>query len=304
MDGVFQLANIAGPAVQRQRLARLGRERPHRYAIGVGVFLGEELRELDHVGGPLAERRQLQVDDVEAEQQVLAEGAGARRFHEIAVGGGDDADIDRHRAGAADAVDDALLDGAKKLRLEPNVHFRDFVEQQRTAGRLLELADAAGDGAGEGALLVAEQFRLQKVLRDRRAVDADERLFRTVGTGVDVTRQHLLAGAGFAGDQHRGVGGGDLRRELDHLRGGVVAVDQVAGIVGDGGEHRRDQLRIGRQRDVFLRAGMDRLDRGARIVLDTAGHDGDVNVFELELGDEVADIDNDIDHQQIRAPGA
>ena len=102
--------------------------------------------------------------------------------------------------------------------------------------------------------------------------------------GVDVARQHLLAGAGFAGDQHRGVGGGDLLRELDHLRHRLVAIDQFAGVVGDGGEHGRDQLRIGRQRDVFLGAGVDRGDRGAGVVLDAAGDDRHVDVLELELG--------------------
>ena len=73
---------------------------------------------------------------------------------------------------AADAVDHALLDRAQQLGLQPHVHLGDFVEQQRAAGRLLELADAARHRAGEGALLVAEQLGFQQVLRDRRAVDA------------------------------------------------------------------------------------------------------------------------------------
>ncbi len=119
------------------------------------------LRELEHVGRPLAQRRDLQVHDVEAEQQVLAEGAFAHRLDQIAVRGRDDADVDRHRLGAADAVDHALLDGAQELGLQPHVHLGDFVEQQRAAGRLLELADAARDRAGEGALLVAEQLGLR-----------------------------------------------------------------------------------------------------------------------------------------------
>ena len=123
----------------------------------------------------------------------------------------------------------------------------------------------------------------EQVLRDRRAVDADERLLGAVGAGVDVARQHLLAGAGFAGDQHRGVGGGDLLRELHHLRHRLVAPDEFAGVVGDGGEHGRDQLGIGRQRDVFLGAGVDRGDRGAGVVLDAAGDDRHMDVLELEL---------------------
>jgi hypothetical protein len=63
---------------------------------------------------------------------------------------------------AADAVDLALLDGAEQLGLQPHVHLADLVEQQRAAVRLLELADAPGQRAGEGALLVPEQLALQR----------------------------------------------------------------------------------------------------------------------------------------------
>ena len=83
--------------------------------------------------------------------------------------------------------------------------------------------------------------------------------------------EHLLAGAGLAGDHDRGVGARDLLRQLDHPAHRLVAPDQVARVVGDRAEHGRDQFRIGRQRDVFLGAGVDRGDRGAGIVGDAAG---------------------------------
>ena len=178
------------------------------------------LRELADVGRTLAQRRDLQVHDVEAEQQVLAECALAHRFGKVAVRSRNDADVDRNRASAADAVDDPLLDGAQQLRLQPHIHLGDFVEQQRAAVRLLEFADAAGDRAGEGAFLVAEQLGFQQVLRDRGAVDGDEGLLRAVGAAVNVARQHLLAGPAFAGDEHGGVGTRDLLGELDHFRHG------------------------------------------------------------------------------------
>ena len=84
----------------------------------------------------------------------------------------------------------------------------------------------------------------------------------------------------------------------------LVAIDEVAGIVGDGGEHRGDQFRIGRQRDVFLGAGVDRGDRGAGVVGDAAGHDRHVDVLGLEPHHQVADIEIDIDQQQVGALAA
>ena len=227
---------------------------------------------------------------------ALAHGLG-----EVAVGGGDDADIDRHRLAAADAVDQPLLDRAQQFRLQAHVHFGDFVEQQRAAIGLLEFADAASERAGEGALLVAEQLGLQEVIRDRRAIDGNERLPGAGRAGVQVARQHFLAGAALAGDQHGGVGAGDLLGELDDARHRLVAIDHLAPVVGDGREHGRDQVGVGRQRDVFLGAGMDGVDRGTRVVGDAAGHDRDMDALGVEPVHQVADIEGDVDHQQVGA---
>src|SRR6185312_16751986 len=158
-------------------------------------FLGEMLCERGDVLRPLAQCGDAQIDDVEPEVEVLAEIALARLLLEVAVGGGDEADIDLDRLAAADPVDLALLDGAQQLRLEAGVHLAHLVEQQRPAIRLLELADAPRDGAGEGAFLMAEELRFQKIFRDRRAVDRDEALLGAAALAVDEAGDDLLAGA-------------------------------------------------------------------------------------------------------------
>ena len=66
--------------------------------------------------------------------------------------------------------------------------------------------DAAGIGAGEGALLVAEQFGFDEVARDRRHVDGDEGAGAPLAVIVQRARHQFLAGAGFAGDHHRQIG--------------------------------------------------------------------------------------------------
>ena len=121
---------------------------------------------------------------------------------------------------------------------------------------------------------------------------------------MDITRQHFLAGAGFAGDHHGGVGARDLLRQLDDLAHGFVAIDQVARVIGDGGEHGGDQFGIGRQRDVFLGAGVDRGDRGAGVVGDAAGHDRHVDVLGFQPHHQVADVEGDVDQQQVGALAA
>jgi hypothetical protein len=53
-------------------------------------------------------------------------------------------------------------------------------------------------------------------------------------------------------------------------------------LVGDGGEHGGDQFGIRRQRQIFLGAGADRVDRGARVGADAAGDDRSADAFGLE----------------------
>jgi hypothetical protein len=53
-------------------------------------------------------------------------------------------------------------------------------------------------GAGEGALLVAEQFALDQIARDRRHVDGHERPVAALAVIVQRARHQFLAGAGLA----------------------------------------------------------------------------------------------------------
>src|SRR5258708_1455728 len=64
------------------------------------------------------------------------------------------------------------------------------------------------------------------------------------------------------------------------------------------------RCRIRRQRDVFLGAGVDRRDRGAGVIGDAAGDDRYVNVFGLQPHYQIADVEGDIDQQQIGALAA
>ena len=118
---------------------------------------------------------QVDVDDVEPVVEVLAEAAGADLLLEHAVGRGDDADVDLLGLAVADAEDDALLQRAQELHLEVQRQLADLVEEERAAVGDLELARARRDGAGEGALHVAEELTLDEVLGDGAAVDDDER---------------------------------------------------------------------------------------------------------------------------------
>ena len=79
---------------------------------------------------------------VEAEEEILAEAPLLDRRVEVAVGGGDDAHVERHLVVAADGPDAALLERAQQLRLERERQVADLVEEERAAVRLDEQARA------------------------------------------------------------------------------------------------------------------------------------------------------------------
>ena len=119
--------------------------------------------------------------------------------------------IDAHRPLRADRVDLAFLQRAQQLDLQIERQFADFVEKQRAAIGLEEFSDVLFGGAGEGALLVAEQNRLDEIGRQRAAIDRDEGLAAAIRGALNGARDDLLADAGFALDQHRN---GRMRRAL------------------------------------------------------------------------------------------
>ena len=151
------------------------RHRHRPKAEAVGGALGEVLGERADVARPIAQRRDDDRKHRQAVVEILAERLRLDHRRQIAVRGRDDPDLDVHRPLAADPDDLAVLDHAQQPDLGGERQLADFVEEQRAAVRLLEPALAARGRAGEGALLVPEQLRVDQLRRNRAAVHAAER---------------------------------------------------------------------------------------------------------------------------------
>ena len=190
---------------------------------------------------------------------------------------------------------------AQQLRLQADIHLADFVEQQRPAIRRLEFADTACDGAGERTLLVAEQLGLQQVVRDRRTVQRDERARRAARATMDVARQHLLAGARFTHDQHRGIGGRDLFGAAHGFLHGGVAHDHRVGLAGGGFQDGGDQIGIGRQRQELARALANGACCRLRVVAGAAGDNRHRDAFGGERAHHRAHVVRQIAQHEVDA---
>src|SRR5579862_3533102 len=104
----------------------------------------------------LSKCRHVEWNDVQAVEKILAEGSPSDFVLELLVGRRDDAYVYCRRLIRAHGFDALLLQYAKHLRLRPQAHVTDFVEEQRASIGLLEFADLPFAGSREAALDVAK----------------------------------------------------------------------------------------------------------------------------------------------------
>ena len=181
--------------------------------------------------GPIAQRRELNRETAQSIVQVGAELAFLDHLFQVAIRGRDHAHVGGDRVIAADAFELLRLQYAQHLALNERRHIADFVQEQRAARALLELADAALIGAGERAFLVAEQFAFQQRIGNRGAIDREELTRNARAMLIQCTGDQLFAGAALAANQHGHIlrrNAADSLVHLLHLR--AVADERVAAI--------------------------------------------------------------------------
>ena len=204
VDGVLQLAHVAGPVVGVE--GGDGGVVEAAQALFIIGALQEALGQRRNLFAPLPQRRHVQRQRVDAVKQVEAKRALGAHVRQVAVRGEDDADVERNLfLESAEARDLAGLEHAQQQRLRLGRQLADLVEKHRAAVGRLEDALLVFVGAGERALHVSEQGALQEVAVEGAAVHRDDGLGRARRAAVHQLRDHLFARAGLAGDQD-GVG--------------------------------------------------------------------------------------------------
>jgi hypothetical protein len=226
----------------------------------------------------LTQRRNLDADDVQTVQQILAEMTRLHAAFQVLMGGRNDPYIHLHRCLAAHPVELALGEHAQQPRLQRRGHVADFIEEQRAAVRLFEAAAPQRIGAGECAFFVAEQLGLQEVGGERRRVERDECLAGARAVSMQRVRHQFLSRAGFTGDEH---GHARARQPADgakHLLHGCRLAQQfrdAAPCGVDVGGHRRLLRRAPHQIDRFVDV------KGFRQILERTslvGRDGGIQI--------------------------
>ena len=155
-DGVFEFADVAGPAVERHEAQSGGGDIADFLPVFVGETAGKMPGQQRDVIRALAERRHENLDDVQTVKQILAEGAGRDALFEVAIAGGHHADIHGDGFFAADPLEGAGFEDAEELGLDGQVDIRDLVEKEGPAVGAFEAADALHGRPGKRAFFMAK----------------------------------------------------------------------------------------------------------------------------------------------------
>ena len=179
---------------------------------------------------PLPQGIHRQGQHVDAVIQILPKQLVLHHLLQIPIGGIDEADIHMLQPRGANGAVGVALQHVQELGLHGQRHLADLVQKQGAAlgcGQQPLLAPA--HLAGEGALGVAEKLRLQQVFRYGAAVHRHEGAVAATAVGVDVVGHHVLAGAGFSGDENGHVVGGGAPRRFQTLAHPLAHGDDALG---------------------------------------------------------------------------
>src|SRR5437764_5177126 len=227
LEHVLELADVARPRVSGEGGQRVVLDPLDVLLQASVVLLPEMLHQQRNVVPPLAQRRQVDGDDVQPIVEVLAEPSRRDLPSQVPRGGCDQAHHDARRLHSSHPLELALLDGAEQLDLHLDGDLADLIEEEGAAVGELEAAGFALDRSGEGALLETEQLGLDQLAGNGGAVDLDERAVAAVGLLVQRGSDQLFSGAALALDQDRGGRIGDLEDDLLQLEHPLSLADDL-----------------------------------------------------------------------------
>jgi len=142
------LADVAGPVGVHEELQRFRRDAAERAVVGRRELGDEAAHQQGDVGPALAQRRQVNGEDVEAIEQVVSKPAQRDLFLERLIRRRDHPHVDFDRLCPADAEKRAILEHPQQLDLGGRGHLPHFIEEDRPAFGQFEATEPPLGGAG------------------------------------------------------------------------------------------------------------------------------------------------------------
>ncbi len=295
-DGMFQgvpkLADIPQPRERRQE-GRGGREDRHP-----GGFEAAEkmFGQRQNVLTPFAQGRQVNLEDVQAEEQIVAETAVGDAPFQVLMRRRQHAHIQSLRLIAAHRQDFVMFQDAEQFDLDRQGNVGQLIEENSAAIGQGEQAGPILGCSRKGAFDVAEQLAFDQAGIESGDVNGQEWPIATRAVTVHSASDQLLSGAAFAGDENAGIarrhqgdaledhlhgrtGADDLFRPGDRTRGpGIGRRLVLKGTALQSTGHRfQGLIEIERLGQIIEGAAFDRPDRCAEIA--ESGHHDDGSIL-------------------------
>ena len=153
----------------------------------------------------LAQRRQLDAEDIQAVEEILAEAAPPHSVLQILVGRSDDPHVRLPLPSRPQPVEPLRLDEPEQCDLDPLIDSADLVEQDGASTRLLELAGVGLPRPRERPLLVSEQLARHKLRGDGPQVHSHEGSSTARALAVHGLSSQVLARTSLPEQQDRDV---------------------------------------------------------------------------------------------------
>jgi hypothetical protein len=141
-----------------------------------------------------AQRWQMDVDDVEAVEEIFTKLSHAHGVTQVTVGRGDQPHIDRFASGGAQWAYLFVFDYPEQLSLSLQGQFANLIEKGRAAMRRHKETGLVLPGISECSALVPKQLALQQRLGNGSTVDRYKRRLLAAAVVMEGARDAVLAG--------------------------------------------------------------------------------------------------------------
>src|SRR5258707_6796670 len=182
----------------------------------------------------LPKRRQMNPDNIQSIEEVLAKVLLGDLMLQSLVRRGNNSDVRFDRGVSADPRKFSLLEDSQYFALDCQWHISNFIQEKRTPVTLFESADSLGRSSSERTLFMTEQLAFQQIFRNRRAINRYKGLVAAIAVVVNRSRNQFLAGSALSGNHHGRVTVGNTPDHFEHLLHCLGLADKAVLILFDG----------------------------------------------------------------------
>lgn len=206
LDPVFELANVAGPRMRRDRSECTGFEARRWSPVPLRVDVGKMSRErFDFFPSTSAQGREFYFDNLDAIIQIFTKTPISDGFFQIAMCGANDADVGAHGAATTDPFECTILKESQELALNVERQVTEFVKKKCSAFGQFHFARDATICARKCTSFVAEELTLDELRGQRRAIDRDKRSRLTARVHMNGASEETFAAACFTTEKNGGI---------------------------------------------------------------------------------------------------